>query len=157
MHPIDVVLMKIGEEASEVAMVASQLAHLTFKSIRFGLESHHPTESSPEYTNNENLANTLLEVRKEMLDLEASVLLLSALQEHYQLTQVRGLRPLAAITEKDTVYTRTECMIMSRKLTAYGSFLTVSVDRGLLAEADHQAILTAIDFLKNGILAIPCE
>lgn len=70
MTPFDVILLKIGEEAAEVAENASRLSKNVSKALRFGLDSHYQSLS-----NRQRLVEDYMALESELFDLRVALLI----------------------------------------------------------------------------------
>jgi hypothetical protein len=75
MLAIDAILLKINEEASEVAIETSRLAQYCDKAIRFGMDSYHPRDEA-QSSNHDLMWSRFKALENEYHDLHVSMWLL---------------------------------------------------------------------------------
>lgn len=138
MRPNDVILLKIGEEAAEVAESASQLTKQVMKAMRFGLPSNYMGKD-----NQRRVLEGYEAVVSEMFDLRVSLLVYNQYAIH------KGASPQSEIDAFGLAnFSTDEYLNITRRLVRYLDTLDETMSRCGLTWADASDFVMVINNLN---------
>lgn len=147
MQPIDVIVLKLVEEAIEVSEAASALAQMGTKSLRFGLDSVNPNETNSA-RNEMALIKRMRALHDEMEDLEIAMMLLEQVRFDYL---PRGIKTLLETNLVEWPVAKRQRAV--KKLQKFADTVYVLATKHTATQAVVDAVKAHVAILTGNLLA----